>query len=100
MQQKLKIFLMFSSNWVITKCEGFNLESSGLDFFIISSSSSGIMMQFEMIGLQSPPACGSECEHLCSDVHSVFSVFSPSVLQLCTFLIYCVALPARSPRRH
>lgn len=65
---------MFSSNWVITNCKSFNLKSSGLDFFIFSSSSS-IMTQFEMIALQSPPACGSVCEN------SVFSVFFPRVLQ-------------------
>lgn len=40
------------------------------------------MMQFEMIAWQSPPAHGSVCEYLCSDVNSVFAVFFPSVLQL------------------
>lgn len=41
------------------------------------------MMQFEMIALQSPPACGSVSEYLFSDVSSTtFSVFFPRVLQL------------------
>lgn len=40
-------------------------------------------MQFEMIALQSPPACGSVSEYLFSDVSSTtFSVFFPRVLQL------------------
>lgn len=38
-------------------------------------------MQFEMIAWQSPPAHGSVCECLCSDVNSVFPVSFPSLLQ-------------------